>query len=88
MRLTCSFIIAARFIKAVDDEFSKSIVKVSRTDLKVAYLYMRATVVGAGVAGAGVEGVAVVDAAVAGATVVVLTVAVVSVGVARKQTNK
>ena len=59
--LTCPFIIAARFLKAVDDGFSKSFVNVLRTDLKDTLAVVGAAVVGAAVIGAAVVGEAVVD---------------------------
>ena len=70
MRLTCPFIIAARFLKAADDGFSKSFVKVLLTDLKDTLAVVSATVVGAAVVDIVVVGAAVVRAAVVGAVVV------------------
>lgn len=69
MRRTCVFIIEARFLKASDDGFSRSLVNVFRRDLKVTLNITSATLVDV-TAVTDMEGVMVVDAAVAGVAVV------------------
>lgn len=66
VKLTCPFIIEAVFIKAGDDESSKSLVNVFRWDLKVTSLVVDAVVVGAVVVDVAVTGRVDVSAAVVG----------------------
>lgn len=79
MKLTSPFIIEARFIKAGDDESSKSLVNVFRRDLKVTSFVVNAGVVdvsaavvdvGTAVIGKVAVGAAVVDEVDVGAAVV------------------
>lgn len=69
MRLTCLFIIEARFSKAGDDGFSKSFVNVFRRELKVTLIVTSAIVAGLAVVGAALVGLAVVGLVIAGAAV-------------------